>query len=329
MEKQIKYIVILFALFLFSCEKEEQPIKPYDRGDVLVRTINTGNNGDYSKQLFYDIETNTVVKTVNRTSWDLGFSSNTFLPHIILNSSNKMEAAELNTTNFDSITSVNTTSLNFTWDHSSGLKDSLALKNAISTQHVFIVNRGDNPDLSARGIKKIQVLNYNDSTYVLKHADVDNNNLHIDTIKMNQTVNFTSFTFDFGGNIVDVEPNKETWDLLFSQYTHTFYISNPPTSYSVNGTLLNPYLVSGAKVFNKPFSDVSLDDLATHPLSDTLDVIGYNWKYYNLDESQYTVYPNQNYLIQNQEGFYYKLRFVDFYDDMGIKGTPKFEMIKL
>ncbi len=56
-----------------------------------------------------------------------------------------------------------------------------------------------------------------------------------------------------------------------------------------------------------------------------VDVIGYSWKEYNFGSSTYEVDPSKNYIIKTTEGMYYKIHFIDFYNDQGDKGTPVFE----
>jgi len=58
-------------------------------------------------------------------------------------------------------------------------------------------------------------------------------------------------------------------------------------------------------------------------------VIGYEWKYYNFDAALYTIEPGLAYVIRDRDGFYYKLRFIDFYSEGGEKGYPKFEYVRL
>lgn len=329
-----KYLLIISTLaFLFSCEKEEQPIEPYNRGDVTTVAISTGNNGDYSKQIFYRLSDNQVVKTISRTIWDLGFeaSANGFI--VTLNSANKAQAAQLNTTNFDSVTDISGMTLTYTWDHSSGEFDSLALKNwidgGIPTQYVYIIDRGENPDFSGRGKKKLQINDVDNATYTITYANIDGSDKHTLVINKDYELNNVCFSFDDGGKIVDVEPKNDQWDLLFTQYTTEFYVATPTLAYSVNGTLINRTFVQGVKVFDQNWSDIDVNDIGAYNFNDTLDVIGYDWKFYDMDNSQYTVYDFKNYLIKDKEGFFYKLRFVDFYDDLGVKGTPKFELKKL
>lgn len=334
MNKYLKYSFLLaVVMVLFSCEKEEEPIKPYERGGVEVVSINTGVNGDYSKQIFYDLNENKVVKTVDRTTWDLAFESSPNGVHVRLNSSNKMQAARTAYSDFYGFTSLQGMNLEYKWDHSSGLTDSLALKdwlsNGLPTNKVFILDRGETPDASGRGLKKLQILSSNTTEYTIKFANINGTDEHTFIVTKDGTKNNTCFSFDNGGSIVDIEPNKNDWDVLFTQYTYSFYVANPPLPYSVNGILLNQEKCKGVKVFDKDFEDITLTDLGGYTLTDTLDVVGYDWKYFNFDDSQYAVYDYKNYLIQDRLGDYHKLRFVDFYDDQGIKGTPKFEVERL
>ena len=49
----------------------------------------------------------------------------------------------------------------------------------------------------------------------------------------------------------------------------------------------------------------------------------------NFNTNAYSVNPKMNYILKVADGFYYKLHFLDFYNDQGIKGYPKFEFQKL
>lgn len=333
MFKYLKYSFLLVITFLFSCEKEETPIEPFDKGSAQVISINTGVNGDYSKQIFYDLSTNEIVKTIDRTIWDLGFESTPTGVNVTLNSSNKMQAAVTSYTDFYGFTSLSGQTLEYKWDHSSGLADSIVLKDwligGIPTNKVFIIDRGEAPNNSSRGMKKLQILSVTASEYTIKYANINGTDEHIFTVTKDPTKNNTCFSFNNGGSVVDVEPNKNDWDVIFTQYTYSFYVTNPPLAYSVNGTLLNPLQCKGVKVFDKNFADITINDVASYNLTDTLDVIGYDWKFFDMDASYYTIYEYKNYLVQDRLGFYYKLRFIDFYDNQGTRGTPKFEIERL
>ena len=62
---------------------------------------------------------------------------------------------------------------------------------------------------------------------------------------------------------------------------------------------------------------------------DNQNSIGFNWKEYDLTSGVYTVFANINYIIRDNELRYYKLHFIDFYNDLGVKGYPKFEIQEL
>jgi hypothetical protein len=99
--------------------------------------------------------------------------------------------------------------------------------------------------------------------------------------------------------------------------------------YLVFGVLLNPNKVVAALDTVHNFADIVLADTSEITFSQDLDAIGYEWKYYNFDAGVYTVVPEFSYIIRDRDGYYYKLRFVDFYNDTGDKGHPEFEFLAL
>ncbi len=122
-----------------------------------------------------------------------------------------------------------------------------------------------------------------------------------------------------------VEPPKSTWDLEFTSYTHIFY--SPTQPYLVTGCLLNRYNTQAVKDSVKVFSEITFSDVSGYTLSDNINTIGYEWKTFN--SGTYTTNPDLNYIIRSQEGFYYKLHFIDFYNQNGLKGNPKWEYQQL
>ena len=97
----------------------------------------------------------------------------------------------------------------------------------------------------------------------------------------------------------------------------------------VTGVLANRNGVQTAQVFDKDFAEISSEDIGSYEFSDAIDVIGYDWKYYDFSLANYTINLDQNYIIKTTEGVFYKLHFIDFYNDNGDKGTPTFEIQKL
>jgi hypothetical protein len=100
-----------------------------------------------------------------------------------------------------------------------------------------------------------------------------------------------------------------------------------------------PYLVSGVLLQQKrtrvafiPDADmaaVTLNDTLAFPFTHRVDAIGYDWKNYSFETSSYTVDDRRVYIIQDGEGFFHKLRFLDFYSAQGQVGCPQFEVVPL
>ena len=316
-----------------SCFKEEDPITPFDRGNSTTQVISTGNNGDYGDQVYYSISDNNVVKVVDRTSWDLGFETTSAGTVVRLNGANKMQASTTGITDFTAVTNLTSLTLTFDWDKASGSVDSVALMDWISggvaTNEVFIVDRGETPSLSSRGYKKVQILSVTNTEYVIRYANVDGSNDQTKTIPKQLNKNFTCFSLAGSGDVINAEPDADDWDLVFTQYMHTFYDSDPYVYYSVNGVLLNPKNVKAALVLDKAYSDITIDEVSTNPLSGFWNRIGYDWKIFDFTTELYQIDFNKSYLLLDRKGFYYKLRFIDFYNSSGIKGYPKFEFEKL
>ena len=112
--------------------------------------------------------------------------------------------------------------------------------------------------------------------------------------------------------------------MIFSRYTHIFFEENN-LFYLVTGTLSNINGVMVAIDSSKAFSDITMSDVQSLSFSNHIDAIGYNWKSFDLDNTKYEVLPNRNYIIKDVEGNFYKLRFIDFFNEQGERGYPKFE----
>ena len=76
-----------------------------------------------------------------------------------------------------------------------------------------------------------------------------------------------------------------------------------------------------------PFEKIDRTVAQNFKLTGQSDVIGYGWKVFT--GSIFKVQLQYNYIVQNQKNQLFKMRFVDFYDNRGTKGTPKFEFQRL
>lgn len=320
-----KYLYGLLPIFIIvvaSCRKPEKAITPADRGGVVAASVDVSS--DYRQQVFYSLSQNAIVSSNLKTAWDLAFTcdgTNT----IRLNTSKWMAAFNTGVQVFTDVTDTTGFGAGKAFDSPTGNVDSLAVSNW-QQGSVFIVDRGFSYTGTLLGLKKLQVVSVNANAYNLKIANVDGSNEVSVTLTKDPAQNFVYLSFDTNTQVT-IEPEKENYDLVFTQYTHIY--TNPFETYLVMGVLINPTTVSVSQVFDVPFSSISISDTLTHPLRQAFNIIGFDWKTYNFSSSTYVVNAGQSYIIRDAKGFYYKLHFIDFYNASGLKGCPKFEFQKL
>ena len=313
-------IVLILGLFLVSCHKEEIAVPPHDSGDATEVQVEMGE--DYRYQLFYDLEENEIVSSNDKIDWDLGFESSANGWHIVLNSSRGM-AVHRGSGAFADITSE--VGLTWDWDTPDGNPDSTAIGDWQTDNGLYVIDMGYDHTGAHLGYKKMRVNSVTASDYIIEFGDLTDVVAQTTTISKNTNYVITHFKFGIGE--VSIAPASEAWDLLFTQYTHLFY--DPLNAYLVTGVLLNRSNTTATHISNKPFTDVTYDDVIGLTYSDDLNYIGYEWKEYDYTNAIYTVDPTINYIVHTSEGYFYKLHFVDFYNNMGEKGYPKLEVQQL
>lgn len=319
------FALLTITSIVCSCSKEELPVPKHDAGDVITTSINMETN--YRYQLFFDLESNTVIKQNLKTDWDLGFETSESGFHVVLNTAKAMFVANTLQTNFSTIT--DTTGLNFIWDTPTGNLDSTAIGDWTGTNNVYLLDRGYNEVGAHLGFKKIVFQAVNNKLYDIRFANLDGTEDVTYQVSKDDTYNFTFLSLIGVGSTLSIQPSKEDWDLVFTQYTHIFYDEDPPNPYLVTGVLMNRNKVEVAQVFDKDFSSITLTDVDAYSFSIEINTLGYDWKYYEPTTGQYTVLLDKNYIIKSAEGKYFKLHFIDFYNNFGAKGTPTFEFQEL
>lgn len=323
-----KIIYTLFLLVLIACKKEEIPVEKHIPGDAVINSFDMGS--DYRTQTFFDLKTNSIVSTNLKTIWDLGFQSGVNGNKIILNSSNAMTAARVINASFNSIT--DTVGLDFMWDAPSGNLDSTSFGDLEINNVVYVIDRGKDYLGNHRGVCKLVIISITNTSYTFRVANLDGSFNEQVTLLKNEEISFTPFSLTSRAE-VSVYPPKTDWDLQFTQYYHYFDyflgLGIEDEAYLVAGVLTNRFEVQVAEVFNKDFNEISNDDVSKLDFSSNIDVIGFDWKEFNFTSGVYSIYSNKNYVIKSTEGIFFKLRFIDFYNDQGDKGTPVFEVQEL
>ena len=330
MKIQNKIAVLMLILLVNSCFKEDIQLAKPKPGDVKTVTIEIGY--PYLNQVYYNCEKNLIVSSNSRYDWDLKFENGINGYHIIVNTAKGILVSNQGNVNFADINSA--TGVNWQWDKSNGNLDSTAIgewydfDTDMSKQMVYIIDLQSDESGNDLGYKKITFDNVDANSYSFSYANLDGSQYQSYTIQKDDALNFVSFSFANGGETVSIEPPKNDWDLCFTNYQHFF--SNLPLPFVVTGVLSNKY--SGIKIAEdneNRFSAIQLSDTLMYYFTDEQDEIGYDWKIRNSADNSFTIDENKSYILKNQIGLYYKIRFIDFYNSTGSKGYPKFEIQKL
>lgn len=308
------------AIMLTSCDKKELPVPAHEAGDIQTGKVNMEQ--DYRWQIFYDLQTNSIVSKNLKTSWDLAFENTANGFSIFLNSSKSMYAYNTGKADINNITAMDTISRK-AWDSPTGHADSTAIGNWQKANFVYIIDRGNSLTGTKLGLWKIRFLSVDNKKYTVQFGAVDDTELTTVYINKDTTYNLSFLSFEDKAQVA-VEPPKDKWDIVFTQYTHVF--TDPVQPYLVTGCLINRYNTSSVSDTSISFDAISISDVNEYKFSTLVNSIGYAWKAFT--GTTYVTYSGMNYIIHNRDGFYYKLHFIDFLD-MGVKGSPKWEYQKL
>ncbi|HRE74300.1 MAG TPA: HmuY family protein [Saprospiraceae bacterium] len=323
MKPRVLFFILVTLVSLPSCLKEELPVESPVPGDIITQSISMGT--DYRWQIYFDLGTNSVVGQNLKCTWDLAFQCDG--DKVFLNSAKFMFIRNTQQQDFSAVTDTSGFHQNRSWDEPSGHPDSTAIGNWFDNTPVYIIDRGYDHLGNHLGFRKIRILNVSPASYVIRFAHLDGSGDTTITLQKDPQFNFTFFTFDNGGTPVQVEPPKDTWDLVFTQYTHIFYDETPVAPYLVVGCLINNWETTAAFEPFLDFSEIDYSDLSALTLTNARNRIGYDWKVF--EDNTFTTLPEFNYIIRDAEGFYFKLHFIDFYNNNGEKGHPQFEFQQL
>jgi len=325
-------LIILFT----GCFKNDEALPPYTSSGTQYENVAEVGK-DYGNQLWFDLETNTFVKSAPRELWDLAFDSRPGKYGIWLNSSKKMRLAHLGHSDWNLIpTDPLTAGLDWQYDESTGSADSTAFGQISGHSSVpsgiCVLDLGLKTTGSPLGFASFQLLEASPTKYVVAYRV--NSQDKTDTIEILRQENYNFVHLSFYGipHTLLAEPPASSWDLLFTQYTTRVFYTASTTDfewYSVNGVLLNAQDTFGTKDTISTFENIDYETISQYSYSKIWDVIGYKWKSYDSNLGAYIIFYHHNYIIKTSEGNYFKLRFVSFVNDQGERGFPRFQFSKI
>jgi len=318
------YTIIILSLSFFtlsSCEKKDKPISLPPKGDGSVAQLEMGEN--YEFQYFYSLKEQKIVHISRTDQWDLAFETGENQHAVILNGGKGMAAYATSKSDFGNVNFNDTINASKRWkiDQPCGQLDSMAIGEWKNKNEVYIIRL----DKEGKKLRKLKITYEDAFQYTIDFGDINTTIPASITVLKNKNQNFTYFSFSLLNTVDGVEPDKNTWDIQATLYSYTFYDQNPPLPYIVNGFLLNPNGITAYKDSLTGYNAITKEIAQSFPLSSNRDIIGFAWKSYNIDNNVYTVVPYYSYIIKSRNNVLFKLRFLDFYSPMGVKGSPKFE----
>jgi len=330
--KNIALLGLIATAFFTACEKPEK-LYPQPKTSVGLQSQIFAMGENYANQLWFDFATQKTESNAFGL-WHLGFSCDATTPRLCINGgiSASFGVARFSATSVGQITTVSLKRALWHFDNPNGDPDSSAFLNAFwrdgstwrCTPYTYVIDLGDKIIDSIRYVQ-LQLIDYKPGiSYTIAYGLLNQKTLdRTETIAINPNKNFVYYHFN-SHSVVENEPmDWPNWDIVFTTYKETVPDANGVLyPYVIRGVLINPKKVSVAQLNNIPFDAVNLTTAQSVSFSKKQDEIGYDWKQYDQTAERYTMVPNRVYLIKTTDAII-KMKFVDFYNDQGIKGHPK------
>ena len=321
-----KLIYLLLAVFILtSCDDSTEPIPPLS----LTDSISMG--AGYADEVYYSLESG-IVNVSPRSAWDMAFSTDPMSSTILINEGFGVELYTYpngDKTAWDAIDTL-------------GISDWPAMYNSDTSWYYGAFDRNDlgHPDYGW-GVYNTQSHDVmGDSLFIIKTGDGSTMKLFIEkraamtnsfSIKYGNIdeageskeiscgaytgKNFIYFSLS-SGEILDIEPDTDSWDLQFTKY----YDESIP--YNVTGVLTNGE-VETAEIRN---TDPDLADPSTAVFDDNISIIGSDWKSFDMATFTYVMEEDLCYFVKKGEEIH-KIIFTE--TDGSASGKIVFDIEKL
>lgn len=352
-----KLLFLSIALLsLASCSNDDDnKVEIPTVGETLKTSVGGPNQPN---QLYLDLSA-AETKSVNRASWDLGFSSGSEF-RVIINGSLKMAVKKLATSDITlsqvadanvSVGAGETLASNGYVDNptgvlagaGAGIGTAIAEISATDADNkVYLVNLGFaistttpgvgsvSVDGEARGWKKVRILRSGNG-YKIQYADLTSTTFTEKTISKDADFNFSFFSL-VSGNTVSVEPAKAKWDLNFTTFTNYLNMGSGEVTYgyadfittnSKGGTQVYQVLTS-VKTY-EAFAKADVVEANFTVSATDQRVIGANWRNGGGPTSLPSIRTDRFYVVKDAAGNYYKVKFLAMTNDAGLRGNTTLE----
>ena len=308
--------ILLFVAATFICGSIN--------AQSTAETVTMGEG--YANDVWYSFEDGEQGQAP-RDEWHLAFDASSFGTSIRINSSVGMQLW-LYPGDVEDFETLDTTGLD-SWQPLYNADTSWAYGAFSHYQNEFDIGWGEYnvvthvvtgdslylAQLPSGEFQKIYIESLESGSYNFRHATLDN---EMDMTHSIAKANFSEKNFAYFNltthSSIDREPDSESWDLLFTQYTAFI-----PIPYPVSGVLHNRG-VEVAKAY--PIDDpTTYNDYGSHEFQTEINTIGYDWKSFT---GEWSLQDSLAYFVKTADGDIWKIYFTDF----GGSGTGVFEFNK-
>lgn len=326
------YLALLLAFILISCSEDNKgPINPGQLPINGTIKLEGGEGGVMAQNsVYFDFSTGEQT-VIERSSWHLGFHCGDQFG-VILNNTLGSRAIEAKnnvtvSTVLDSVSCrayKNDLSLGM-GSGSFNIVDTIGYdlsKTVIKENKTYIYDAGD----AMLELYKVQVVKKDDNTYTLSYALWNSSDVKTINITKKPDYRFIGVSL-VNHTVLNMQPKKSQWDIVWGRNT---YISEIKLGvpFVISDVIFSNQDVQVAEVSTetKSYKDFAVIDLATVKYSDDIGTIGTEWRSTSGHGSTASVKDDRFYILKDNEGNVYKIRFISMSEqDGGKRGYPEFE----
>ena len=322
-QSKIFCTLAIIALGFSGCTEKEIPVLPHTPGEITLSKVIIGS--DYGTQLYFNLSSNEVVSSNENYVWDIAFNVSDSKTFARINSSKFMSAAKTSHPIYNQILSLEElNTFEFNYDDGTGIVENSPIGDLNDGSELLIIDLGYDADNNVIGQLRLQVDSVTTDGYYFRYGDLDLTYDSIVFISRDLEREWVHFSF-INHETLLLEPKIGDYDLLFTRYTE---ILNDTIGYQVVGVLSPP---SGMYISDNPqhtFEEIKTADWDTLSFTPFWNEIGYDWKFYDFDAEEYSVDSERCFAILCSDGREFVMRFIDFYDEVGNRGTVTLESVE-
>lgn len=332
---------------LSACRKNVDPViivPPSSGAEVQFQGL-VGNEPGSSagNSVYLDLSTNRM-KTVRRSGWDLGFYSGSEF-RVKLNPTTGAGAKVLTQTDLTAVGASDTIGLSLAVNQMNPQPSDLAffdgLDGSISAtvipavavndaqNPVIILNRGTGGGTPARPWIKLRILR-NGNGYRIQYAGITETQFRTVDIPKDSEFHFRLFSFEDG--LVDLQPEKDKWDLVWSYSLFQTNFGGGMVPYLFSDIIaLNNY--SNVQAVEKRYADANAAAAAYAAFNrDSVNAVLFTNNKWSIGSNWRSTQPatgarlDRFYVIRDAQGNFYKFRCLAMGvgTDGGTRGKPEF-----